>query len=63
MLEKRNKTAVKTVRYIPREQQYFQRGGLITQLDFAEYFWLEQMTDYISKALLIYVHLKIFFPN
>lgn len=51
MLEKGNKISVKTVLYSRRQQQYSQSGGFSDYLTLAEYFQLEQITDYLSDSL------------
>lgn len=64
MLEKGNKTSVKTAPYVPCKQQYSQSGGLSDyQLDFGRIFPIK--TDYriCSKSITnLYTFLNIF-PN
>lgn len=64
MLEKGNKTLVKSVLYIWREQEYSQSDGLSNYSIWllAEYFQLQQITHYVSEALLIYIRFLILFP-
>lgn len=64
MLEKGNKTPVKSGLHSQREQQHSQLGGLSDHSTWlpVESFQLEQITDYVLEAFL-FIYIFKYFPQ